>query len=801
MFLSDTELHSELRRSACYKDYLNYQNVIEKYDKCVERLNFITKCRDSDIIPKFLLFRVPNNGCFDDQSVHNFQRRLLHKEIATAQNQLKEHAKSLDDKRSSLKVKLPQDLIPSVVWHSRLRRIKTRKEIQQTHRKKLFNLSEKQSRPLLSVENTVIFSEFSGNIPNYVRQTLALGPRHPIMSKFNENDVLVELDSFLNYCEKNYISDSTVTEINIKTLNYIKKCKKQKVPNHIKLTREFLKKNELIAVPFDKGIGYCVMPVMSYQNKLMPILNLDQFEKVEKTRNNAKNPIMKEEERVIETLKQLRKDDKISENLFNKLKPIGSQPPRLYGLAKVHKDNTPLRPVVSMPGSPYHNVAKQVAHWLSLVPQCNINCSTKELSDDLKNHVVDDNERLLSFDIVSLYTNVPVREAIDVCADLLFNHVLISGVDKDTFKVLATLASCDVVISTHVGYYKQVEGLAMGSSPAPMLANGWLSSYDNVIKGNSPLFYRYMDDIITICEKDKIDTKLTEINKLHPNLKFTMEIENNGCLPFLDMLIHNDNGLLSSSWYRKPTDTGLTLNFHSLAPMKYKRSVVIGFVHRIFRSCSSWKNIHLGLKDAKKILTNNQYPLPFIEENIKNTLNKILQKDDSSLPETVSCDETLEPNACIHSIPDKEKFLFFLNYRGKPTEHFAKSLKKLNAPCRVVMTLIKTKSQISQLKTPVPRMLQSSVVYKITCPGCDASYVGQTQRILSQRFREHTRPRGLVGIHFQACNISPADEHVQILGKHHGEKLLSLEALFINKLKPNLNSKDEYRSRVLKLKF
>ena len=64
-------------------------------------------------------------------------------------------------------------------------------------------------------------------------------------------------------------------------------------------------------------------------------------------------------------------------------------------------------------------------------------------------------------------------------------------------------------------------------------------------------------------------------------------------------------------------DTGLTLNFHSLAPMKYKRSVVIGFVHRIFRSCSSWKNIHLGLEEAKKILTNNQYPLPFIEENRK----------------------------------------------------------------------------------------------------------------------------------------------------------------------------------------
>ena len=70
----------------------------------------------------------------------------------------------------------------SVAWHSRNRRIKNRKEIQETHCKELITLSEKQSRPLFSVENTVIFSDFTGNITNYVRQTLAFGTRHPIMS-------------------------------------------------------------------------------------------------------------------------------------------------------------------------------------------------------------------------------------------------------------------------------------------------------------------------------------------------------------------------------------------------------------------------------------------------------------------------------------------------------------------------------------------------------------------------------------------------------------------------------------------
>ena len=51
------------------------------------------------------------------------------------------------------------------------------------------------------------------------------------------------------------------------------------------------------------------------------------------------------------------------------------------------------------------------------------------------------------------------------------------------------------------------------------------------------------------------------------------------------------------------------------------------------------------------------------------------------------------------------------------------------------------------------------------------------------------------------CGVVPTEDNVRILGKSRGEKLLSLEALFIHKIKPSLNSKDEYRSRTLKLKF
>ena len=48
-------------------------------------------------------------------------------------------------------------------------------------------------------------------------------------------------------------------------------------------------------------------------------------------------------------------------------------------------------------------------------------------------------------------------------------------VDKETFMTLAKIASCDVIMSTHDCFYRQINGLAMGSPPTPQLANGWLS--------------------------------------------------------------------------------------------------------------------------------------------------------------------------------------------------------------------------------------------------------------------------------------------------------------------------------------
>ena len=110
----------------------------------------------------------------------------------------------------------------------------------------------------------------------------------------------------------------------------------------------------------------------------------------------------------------------------------------------------------------------------------------------------------------------------------------------------------------------------MGSPPAQLIANGWMSKFDSTLINDAKIYSLYMDDILrNISEKD-VTNKLEEINNLHPSLKFTIEEEQENAIPFLDMKISRQDNTLSSTWFTKKTDTGLTMNFHCLAPIKYK---------------------------------------------------------------------------------------------------------------------------------------------------------------------------------------------------------------------------------------
>lgn len=90
---------------------------------------------------------------------------------------------------------------------------------------------------------------------------------------------------------------------------------------------------------------------------------------------------------------------------------------------------------------------------------------------------------------------------------------------------------------TSDGYYKRKIGLGMGIQVASSLANMWLSKHVDTLKENTKWYNRYLDDIMIILKVDDTNQKLDTINRIHPKLKFTFEIETNGSIPFIDMYV------------------------------------------------------------------------------------------------------------------------------------------------------------------------------------------------------------------------------------------------------------------------
>ena len=115
------------------------------------------------------------------------------------------------------------------------------------------------------------------------------------------------------------------------------------------------------------------------------------------------------------------KQGEISEKIYNRLRTTGSQPARLYGLAKVHKIGTPLRPVLSIPSSSYENLNKFLSPFFEKLRGANIETNSKDARAALEATKFDEDELVVSLDVKSLYTNVPVEEAIEIALKELYS--------------------------------------------------------------------------------------------------------------------------------------------------------------------------------------------------------------------------------------------------------------------------------------------------------------------------------------------------------------------------------------------
>ena len=148
-------------------------------------------------------------------------------------------------------------------------------------------------------------------------------------------------------------------------------------------------------------------------------------------------------------------------------------------------------------------------------------------------------------------------------------------------------------------------------------------------------------------------------------------------------------------------------------------SGISGFVHRIFNSTSNWVNFHSSWENAAKILSDNQYPSGYMASIFEATLSKIISGKGSVDRERRNAEKSLGPSLSLN-----------LQYRGKPSADFARKLKTLLPSSNVYFTTIKLKNILSNLKSPVPSSHRSSIVYKLTCPSCSGTYIGQSDTCL-----------------------------------------------------------------------
>ena len=171
--------------------------------------------------------------------------------------------------------------------------------------------------------------------------------------------------------------------------------------------------------------------------------------------------------------------------------PTGCVPPKFYGLPKIHKPDTPLRPIVSSCGSVTYGVAKKLAKILkSLVGKSphHIN-STQDFVKQVRHITLVPGECLSSYDVSALFTSVPIDPALKIIKDLL--------VKDPTLKDRTVIGVNDIILPLEFclkntyfffqgQFFEQVEGAAMGSLVCPIVANLYMEYVEQKALSTAP---------------------------------------------------------------------------------------------------------------------------------------------------------------------------------------------------------------------------------------------------------------------------------------------------------------------------
>ena len=221
---------------------------------------------------------------------------------------------------------------------------------------------------------------------------------------------------------------------------------------------------------------------------------------------------------------------------------------------------------------------------------------------------------MISFDVVSLFTSIPLDTARQITDQILTNNnawQTITQLNKDD--ILELLDLClSTEFSFQNSYYRQISGTPMGSPLSSFLAEAVMQDLEKRSVTNNPdikTWDRYVDDVIATVKKDKTEDILQTINSTTEGIKFTKEDEQDNKLAFLDVLLtKTDDGTIETQVYRKKTHTDQILNFNSNHPTQHKVSCIKTLFNRVETHCSTKHAKTQERKYLYSIFTKNNYP-------------------------------------------------------------------------------------------------------------------------------------------------------------------------------------------------
>ena len=160
----------------------------------------------------------------------------------------------------------------------------------------------------------------------------------------------------------------------------------------------------------------------------------------------------------------------------------------------MHKQNHPLRPICSSVNSFNYQLASELANILSTYSNSTY---TVKNSFSFVNEIQNQDStscHVCSFDVSSLFTCIPLDETINIALDYVFgSQSTVHGLSRTQFKKLLEMATKENNFIFDGKCYDQVDGVAMGSPLAPILANIFIRSFEEKAfqnyNGIQPTFY------------------------------------------------------------------------------------------------------------------------------------------------------------------------------------------------------------------------------------------------------------------------------------------------------------------------